>query len=347
MSEQTIRIGIIGTGIFAHRHNRAYQAVGNNKFEIVACANRSKDKALAFAKEVGIPESAVYTNPVDLINNPNVDAVDILLPVQFNKEIIETAVAANKHVMFEKPIAATLKDARDIVLLSQKAKTVVAVNENWSYHPLICAVAEYVKNGGIGEIINFTYDSARPYSPNSPYHATKWRQNPEHPGGYLSDGCVHDMAHLVPILGRFSSVGAFATKRHTIHVCEDTLATTIKLENGGVGTANFTFCSAGVKKMDLVVHGTEGSIHVVDDTFVELFNAAGEAVDTTPITTLKANAPGNGLADVEGELAAFYDAVRHGKPLGVSNEEAFHHLAFIVASLESVQSEKIVKIEQV
>jgi predicted dehydrogenase len=46
-------------------------------------------------------------------------------------------------------------------------------------------------------------------------------------------------------------------------------------------------------------------------------------------------------------LAAFYDAVRHGKPLGVTNEEAFHHLAFIVASLESVQSEKIVKIEQV
>lgn len=54
MSEQTIRIGIIGTGIFAHRHNRAYQAVGDQKFKIVACANRSKDKALDFAKEVNI-----------------------------------------------------------------------------------------------------------------------------------------------------------------------------------------------------------------------------------------------------------------------------------------------------
>jgi predicted dehydrogenase len=51
-SEQPIRIGIIGTGIFAHRHHRAYQAVGNNKFQIVACANRSQEKALAFAKEV-------------------------------------------------------------------------------------------------------------------------------------------------------------------------------------------------------------------------------------------------------------------------------------------------------
>lgn len=59
MSEQTIRIGIIGTGIFAHRHNRAYQAVGNNKFEIVACANRSKDKALAFAKEVSEKQRSI------------------------------------------------------------------------------------------------------------------------------------------------------------------------------------------------------------------------------------------------------------------------------------------------
>lgn len=51
-SEQPIRIGIIGTGIFAYRHHRAYQAVGGDKFQIVACANRSKEKALAFAKEV-------------------------------------------------------------------------------------------------------------------------------------------------------------------------------------------------------------------------------------------------------------------------------------------------------
>jgi UDP-N-acetyl-2-amino-2-deoxyglucuronate dehydrogenase len=99
--------------------------------------------------------------------------------------------------------------------------------------------------------------------------------------------------------------------------------------------------------MDLVVHGTTGSIHIVDETTVELFNASGEAIDTAPITSLKANAPGNGFTDVEGELAAFYDAVREGKKLGVTNEEAFHHLAFIVASLESVNTEKMVKVEQV
>lgn len=71
------------------------------------------------------------------------------------------------------------------------------------------------------------------------------------------------MAHLVPILGKFSSVAAFATKRHAIHVCEDTLATSIKLENGGVGVANFTFVSGHVvfqqqqfelKRLNLIEH---------------------------------------------------------------------------------------------
>lgn len=61
--------------------------------------------------------------------------------------------------------------------------------------------------------------------------------------GYLSDGGVHDMAHLVPILGRFESVSAFTAMRQSIHVTADTLATSIKLANGGIGVANFTFVS--------------------------------------------------------------------------------------------------------
>ena len=51
-NQQPIRVGIIGTGIFAYRHLRAYNAVGKDKFQVVACANRSRDKAVKFAEEV-------------------------------------------------------------------------------------------------------------------------------------------------------------------------------------------------------------------------------------------------------------------------------------------------------
>ncbi|KAI9279005.1 hypothetical protein BDA99DRAFT_554597 [Phascolomyces articulosus] len=344
-SQQPIRVGIIGTGIFAYRHLRAYEAVGKDKFLVVACANRSRDKAEKFAKEAGISESAIYSDPQELINDPNVELVDALLPVQYNLEIVENAIAAKKHILFEKPIAHNLDDARKIVIASQKAETVVAVAENWSYHTLPRAVAKYVQEGNIGEIVNFTYDSARPYNPSSPYHTTAWRQAPQHPGGYLSDGGVHDLAHLVPILGRFDQVSAFATKRHSIHVTEDTLSTTCKLANGAVGVANFTFCSAGLKSMRLDVHGTEGTVRLTNDTTVELLDASGQSTDASAIQALVDNT--SSFDDVEGELDNLYHVIRHKATLGVTPDEAFHHLAFIVAALEAAESQKVANVQKV
>ncbi|CAO3633239.1 unnamed protein product [Cunninghamella blakesleeana] len=334
-----IKVGIIGTGIFAYRHLRAYTAVGSDKFQVVACCNRSKEKAEKFAKEAGIPAESIYQDPKDLIADPNVELVDTILPIQFNKEIVKAAISAGKHIIIEKPIAANLDDARDIVKAGQDAKTIVALAENWSYHPKVRAVGEFVQNGGIGDIINFTYNSARPYNVNSPYHATTWRQNPEHPGGYLSDGIVHDMAHLIPILGRFDSVCAFTTKTYKIHVVEDTLATTIRLSNGGVGVANFTFCSAGVKQFRLEAHGTKGTVRVVDDNQIELLDVNGKSVDTQQFER-----PGS-LEDVEGEMANLYQAIRHGEQLGVTLDEGYHSLSFIVAALKSVETESVIKIQ--
>ncbi|KAI9498111.1 hypothetical protein BDB00DRAFT_913853 [Zychaea mexicana] len=343
-NQQPIRVGIIGTGIFAYRHLRAYNAVGQDKFQIVACANRSRDKAEKFAKEAGIPESAIYADPKELINDPNVELVDALLPVQYNLEIVEAAIAAKKHILFEKPIAHNLDDARKIVSAAQKAESVVAVAENWSYHSLPRAVAKYVQAGHIGEIVNFSYDSARPYNPSSPYHTTAWRQSPQHPGGYLSDGGVHDMAHLLPILGRFDQVSAFATKRHSIHVTEDTLSTTIKLVNGAVGVANFTFCSAGLKSMRLEVHGTKGTVRLTNDTTVELLDETGQSTDASAIQALVDKSTA-GFEDVEGELYNLHDVVRNKASLGVSADEAFHHLAFIVAALEAAETQKVARVQ--
>ncbi|KAG0164645.1 hypothetical protein DFQ28_009992 [Apophysomyces sp. BC1034] len=314
-----IKIGIIGTGIFAYRHLRAYTAAG-------------------------IPESAIYADFLDLINDPNVEVVDVVVPIQYNAEIVKAAIAAKKHIIIEKPIAHNVDSAREIVLAAREAETVVAVAENWAYHPLTQVVAEYVQKGGIGEIVNFTYDSARPFNANSPYLATKWRQTPQHPGGYLSDGGVHDLAHLVPILGRFQSVSAFATKRHSIHAAEDTLATTIQLASGAVGVANFTFCSAGIKKMRLEVHGTAGSIRLIDDSQLELFDAEGKPVSVDELLT---HSKKSEFEDVEGEMANLYDVVRRNGKLGITLDEAFDALAFFVAALQSAESRQVVNLARV
>ncbi|ORX51654.1 NAD(P)-binding protein [Hesseltinella vesiculosa] len=325
-----IRVGIIGTGIFAYRHMRAYRHLGADKFVIVACSNRSREKAEKFAQEAGIPEQAIFTDPNDLIALPNVDLVDVILPIQFNRAILEACVAAGKNALFEKPIAADLNDARAIVKLGQSSPTVVALAENWAYHPKVQAVAEFVRGGGIGKIINFTYDSARPFNPDSPYLSTTWRQNPQHPGGYLSDGCVHDMGHLVPILGRFESVSAMASSNYKEHyVKEETLATTIRL------------CSAGVKRMLLEIHGSNGTLRLINDTDIELLDDQGLPLDVSQFERPDA------LSDVEGELSNLYNVIVKGDKLGISLDEGFHHLAFIVSALESAESGRQIKIASV
>ena len=62
--------------------------------------------------------------------------------------------------------------------------------------------------------------------------------------GYLSDGGVHNMAHIVAILGEIQSVSAFASKTYPIHGAEDTLASAVRMKSGAVGVINFTFVSS-------------------------------------------------------------------------------------------------------
>lgn len=56
------------------------------------------------------------------------------------------------------------------------------VAENFAFMNVMNFVAQWVKEGGIGDVVNFTYSCVRPFSPNSPYYQTAWRQKPEHPG---------------------------------------------------------------------------------------------------------------------------------------------------------------------
>lgn len=74
---------------------------------------------------------------------------------------------------------------------------------------------------------------------------------------------------------------------------------------------------------------------------VELYDAQGNLVPIDP------PADPRGFTDVEGELDNFYKAVRGEEQLVVKPEDAFHHLAVIVAALESAKSGRVEKVQSV
>jgi predicted dehydrogenase len=84
-----LRLGIIGTGVAARiLHWPALKEL-RDCYQVVAVANRSRDKGEAFADLVGLEQSAVYTDYRELLARGDLDVVDLVLPPQFNYEIAD------------------------------------------------------------------------------------------------------------------------------------------------------------------------------------------------------------------------------------------------------------------
>jgi predicted dehydrogenase len=88
--------------------------------------------------------------------------------------------------------------------------------------------------------------------------------------------------------------------------------------------------------MQLDVHGTKGTLRLINDDQIQVWDAQG---NETPFTSKEEE-----FSDVEGEMANLYKVIRHGASLGVSVEEGYHHLAFVVAALDAADNQRVAKV---
>lgn len=326
-----MKIGVVGTGIFAtDAHLPAFKELGT--IQVAAAYNRTKSKAEKFAELASDGQTKVLESIDEIFADPNVDAVDGLLPVESNLQLVEWAVASGKPLAFEKPIAHNLDAAGKIVELTAKSDVPIMVLENWCYHERTLKLKELVKK--IGKVEFFLYQTTKPFYL-SKYHQTAWRQKPKHIGGFISDGGVHDMALITEVLGNVSQVNAHASQLHEENGDIDTLSAQLVLESGAFG--NFTYAKAfgaTEPKQSFQIFGTQGSV-VFDGSSIVLRTGAG-ADDMETKTFDLAPEPVNGVVS---EFKNFAEAVKaNDKSVIVSTPaKAYHHFATIVACIESTK----------
>lgn len=330
-----LRVGIVGTGIFAtDSHLPTIESIP--ELRPSAAYNRTMDKANVFAQKANINQEHVYEHLDDLAASSQVDIIDALLPVQYNLNVVRTAIKFNKPIIIEKPIAANLSQAREIVELAGATQLPIGILENWAFFNAIPQVQKILPK--IGEVFAFSYTATSPWNPDSKYLSTEWRKNPKHIGGYLSDGGVHQLALLTEILGQVESVSAQTKQIRELSGADDILFSTMKLKSGAIGT--FTYGSAfgaSDKSTSLTIFGTNGSI-VYDFSpslpkptiTYKTGSNAKEASDQTVIEVEEVNA-------LQEEFKNFAAAVKaKDKSLvKVPPAKAFHHLAIVDAALES------------
>jgi len=97
------KFGIVGLGLIADFHARARKAIPNT--EVHSCISRSVEKAGAFSIKY---KCRGYTNPAEMLSDPNLDIVTICTPSGYHMEPTLEIINAGKHIIVEKPLEITL-----------------------------------------------------------------------------------------------------------------------------------------------------------------------------------------------------------------------------------------------
>jgi len=146
---QKIKVGIIGTGFIGSVHIDALRRLGF--VEVAAIADIDEEIARQKAEQYHIPK--YYSNYHDLLKDSSIQCVHVCTPNHLHFEICKEALLLNKHVVCEKPLAVTVKQAEELVSLAGDRNLVNAVHFNLRFYPLIQHAREVIMNGEIGDII--------------------------------------------------------------------------------------------------------------------------------------------------------------------------------------------------
>lgn len=142
-----LKVGIAGAGNISELHALGYAR--DERAEIVAICDPDEDAAIKRALNWGA--RTYHNNFEDLLQNPEVDAIEILTPNYLHADQAVSALRAGKHVCVERPIALTLKDADRVLAAAKESDRVLQVYEPCLYYKPLLDARSLIDAGEIGK----------------------------------------------------------------------------------------------------------------------------------------------------------------------------------------------------
>jgi predicted dehydrogenase len=144
---QDLRFGVIGWGYWGPKIARNLDTLLQAKVAMVADADASRLAMLA----VNRPGIRTTMQVEDLFRS-DIDAVVIATPVRTHFQLAREALLRDKHVLVEKPLAASVAEAEELVALAQERKRVLMVGHTFEYNPAVNELRKLVQSGDLGKI---------------------------------------------------------------------------------------------------------------------------------------------------------------------------------------------------
>jgi predicted dehydrogenase len=275
MSE--IGVGLVGYKFMGRTHSNAYRQVARffdvdpvPKMRVLCGRNESAVKVAADA----LGWEGYETDYGRMLERDDIGLVDVSTPGHTHRELAIAALEAGKHVLCEKPLANTLREAREMLEAARRAGTANMVCHNYRRVPAVQLAKRLVEEGRLGEIRHWRAVYLQDWLLN-PQFPINWRLKKETAGsGSLGDIGSHivDLAHF--LVGNITEVmGATETfiKERPLDeedgaetgqvTVDDWAAFLARFENGAVGSFEATRLAPGRKAYEsFEVNGSNGSL---------------------------------------------------------------------------------------
>src|SRR5881409_606699 len=293
MSVLTLGVGIIGVspvrGWAATAHIPALRALPN--YEIRALSGHSAESARAAGEAFGV--SAVFSDPEQLVTQPDIDVVAVTVKVPHHRELVSAALAAGKVVYCEWPLGRDLDDARAMVALAaeQGVRTVVGLQARQA--PAIGFVQELLSDGYVGEVLSTTMVGLSVPGdvvgqPNA------YMLDKANGANVLTIAVGHSLDILNYVLGEFADLSAVSDLRRPLITIEETGEQIVKtaadqvavigtLTSGATASVHVREAVAGGTGFLWEINGTDGTLRITADAaYPEIY----------PLTVWGAHGPG-------------------------------------------------------
>jgi predicted dehydrogenase len=255
-----IRIGLLGAGWITRAHGHALHTLNHvtplaRPIELHALAARNPERGAAMAADLGIDRFT--TEWREVVDDPEVDVVAVLLGETAHREAVEAAFALGKPVLCEKPLGRDRFEAGAMLDAARRAGVHAAVGFNYRYMPAMRLAREIVDSGRLGRCLQFRavylQDHAAGEVPSRKPNVSR---------------AVTDYCHIIDFMrylgNEAEAVVATAAKLTAADVgvdLEDAYVAAVDLQGGGIASLEASRVAWGWKGRQVIeFNGTDGSL---------------------------------------------------------------------------------------
>src|SRR5665213_508748 len=300
-SPHRMRIGILGAAKIARLFVEAVRT--SRKVVVMAVASRDIARAKSFADDTGV--ARVYPTYEALLADTEIEAVYVPLPNNLHAQWSIRAAQAGKHVLCEKPLAASAREARAMFDAARQSGVYLVEGYPYRAQPQTLKLGELLKSHAIGNLQIVQASFGFPLS-----DASNIRMNLQLSGGALMDAGSYPVSLVRTVAGTVPKRVYAMSRRAPTGVDATTLAT-LEFSSGLLAQISCSFATA--RHRHAFIAGDAGSIATTyfndtSDKFPPLldvrrgigWDAERELIETAAVSGF--------LAEAE----SFHDLVRHG-----------------------------------